>query len=195
MEWPDVEMVPISLDELNSEKVQQHIRTASPEFLLTYGCHMLSEKTLACAQGEKWNIHGGLSPWYRGAITHFWPSYLLEPQKTGMTVHNLTQELDAGDVVHQCTAPLVKGDGLHQLAAKAVIEIGKELPELLRVVHEKGASAINKIKHKTPGRLWQGSHWQPHHLRLIYQLYDNRIVDYYLDGKIANSEPKLHRQF
>jgi hypothetical protein len=33
----------------------------------------------------RWNIHGGLSPWYRGAITHFWPSYMLEPQLTGMS--------------------------------------------------------------------------------------------------------------
>ena len=49
---------------------------------------------------------------------------------TGMTVHDLSQELDAGDVVHQNAVDLVKGDGIHDLACRAVFGLGKELPKL-----------------------------------------------------------------
>lgn len=194
-QWPDVETVNIDVQALNTEYVKQHIAATDPDLLITYGCHMLSDDTLACATGEKWNIHGGLSPWYRGAITHFWPSYMLEPHKTGMTVHELTQDLDAGAVVHQCVAPLYRGDGLHQLAARAVLKIGDELPQLVGMLYEQGANSITKLAHTTTGKLWLGSQWRPEHLKLIYQFYNDDIVDHYLDGKFGKSELKLHRQF
>ncbi|GEK10163.1 formyltransferase family protein [Pseudoalteromonas peptidolytica] len=193
--WPDIEIITTDVEGLNGAEVQEHIRASNPDLLLTYGCHMLNRSTLACASGEKWNIHGGLSPWYRGAITHFWPSYMLEPQKTGMTVHELTQQLDAGDVVHQCVAPMVRGDGVHHVAARAVHKLGKELPDLLQLLYQQGADKITKVAHTTTGKLWLGSQWRPEHLRVIYQFYENRVVDYYLDGKLGKSEPKLHRQF
>jgi methionyl-tRNA formyltransferase len=153
----------------------------------------LSNETLSKVNGEKWNIHGGLSPWYRGGATHFWPSYMLEPQMTGMTVHELTQQLDAGDIVHQCTSDLVRGDGLHQLAARSVIKIAQELPELIELI-AKGKN-IEKVPHKTAGKLWLGHDWRPEHLKLIYQVYDDKIVDLYLDGEFSQSEPDLVRQF
>ena len=46
-------------------------------------------------------MHGGLSPWYKGGATHFWPTYLMEPEFTGITVHETTKDLDAGAIIHQ----------------------------------------------------------------------------------------------
>ena len=46
-------------------------------------------------------MHGGLSPWYKGGATHFWPTYLIEPEFTGITVHETTKDLDAGAIIHQ----------------------------------------------------------------------------------------------
>jgi methionyl-tRNA formyltransferase len=191
--FPDVPTSYISRDELNQQVVQSLIKDCNPDLLLTYGCNMLSKETLDCAKGEKWNCHGGLSPWYRGSITHFWPSYMLEPQMTGMTVHDLTSQLDAGDVIHQCVAPLVRGDKLHDLAVKAVKTLAEELPQLINIVAEK--KAILKKSHTTNGMLWLASMWRPEHLEVIYKQYGDSIVDYYLDGKFQQKSPNLHRQF
>ncbi len=178
---------------MNSAEVQALLRNEPPDLLLTYGCHKLSDETLTYANGECWNIHGGLSPWYKGAITHFWPSYMLEPQMTGMTVHDLTNELDAGPVVHQCVAELVRGDGLHDLACRAVTKLAEELPQLIAKLA--ADEAIIKKYHKTSGKLWPGRDWRPEHLRLIYEVYGDRIVDHYLDDKFEKREPRLYRQF
>ncbi|WP_417449916.1 formyltransferase family protein [Kordiimonas sp.] len=193
LEWPNVPRHDTTADALNGSEVQSLLTRYKPELLLSYGCHMLSPETLACVPGERWNIHGGLSPWYRGAITHFWPSYMLEPQMTGMTVHDLTTALDAGDVVHQCAADLMRGDGLHDLAARAVLKLADELLILL----EKLASGGNIIKHahKTSGKLWPSRDWRAEHLHMIYEVYGDRVVDHYLDGAFEQKEPKLHRQF
>jgi folate-dependent phosphoribosylglycinamide formyltransferase PurN len=192
-ELPNVEILHVSKEELNSQKVIDFIEKITPNLMLSYGVHMLSDEVINSCQGEAWNIHGGLSPWYRGNITHFWPSYYLEPQMTGMTVHNLTQQLDAGDVVHQYAADLIKGDGIHDLACRAVVGIAKELPELISLLEVKGK--LKKHGHKTTGRIWTGKDWRPDHLRIIYEFYNDKIVDLVLEGKIKGKTPRLYRQF
>jgi methionyl-tRNA formyltransferase len=155
--------------------------------------HILSPAVLDAVTGARWNIHGGLSPWYRGAITHFWPSYMLEPQLTGMTVHELTAKIDGGAIVHQSVADLVSGDGIHDLACRAVLSVSRELPELLE---RASAGTISPpTPQKTSGKLWLGSDWRPEHLRLIYDLYENRVVDRYLAGQFEKRSPPLVRQF
>ncbi len=191
--WPQVPVHKVQPEKLNSPAIHELLQAEQPDLLLTYGCHKLTNETLACVKGQRWNCHGGLSPWYKGAVTHFWPSYMLEPQMTGMTVHNLTAELDAGAVVHQCTADLIRGDGVHALACRAVAKLGEELPVLLKKLAD--GEPIEKKQHTTSGKLWPGRDWRPEHLHLIYTVYKDRIVDHYLDGKFDHHTPKLHRQF
>lgn len=191
---PDnVEVLHTSMAQLNGAEVQGFIERHAPDLLLSYGVHKLSAETLLYARGEKWNIHGGLSPWYRGAITHFWPHYLLEPQMTGMTVHELTEHLDGGDVVHQVLAPMVRGDGVHDSACRAVKACADELPRLVLQLAE--GRPILKKRQTTCGRIWRGQDWHPAHLHVVYGLYKNRVIDAYLDGKLGRAMPDLHRQF
>lgn len=191
--WPEVPSKKIAPEELNGEAVRHLIKAEAPGLLLTYGCHKLDDTTLSAAPSERWNIHGGLSPWYRGAITHFWPSYMLEPQMTGMTVHELTTQLDAGPIVHQCVADLVRGDGLQELACRAVLKLGFELPSLLEMFC--AGEPVLKKANKTTGKLWLAKDWRPEHLRVIYEFFDDDIVDAYLDGHLCNYAPNFHRQF
>lgn len=193
LEWPDCYRLEVTKESLNGSAVHNLLRNINPSLLLSYGCHKLSRDTVNQVDGEAWNCHGGLSPWYKGAVTHFWPSYLLEPQMTGMTVHDLTEQLDAGAIVHQCVADLVRGDGLHDLAARAVLKLGKELPPLIERVAQQ--EEIHKKPQDTNGMLWLTRKWRPEHLRLIYELYNDDIVDQYLDGKLAQTPPKIFRQF
>lgn len=190
---PGVEVIYITRDELNGPKTWSMIDRIQPDVLLSYGVHKLGPETLALAKGHTWNIHGGLSPWYRGVTTHFWPSYLLEPQMTGMTVHDLTEVMDGGDVIHQCAAPLVAGDGVHDLACRAVTMLGEEMPELLTRTFAKNLRP--PTRHKTPGRVWRESDWRPAHLHVVYDLYQDRVVDRFLDGTLEGGLPRLIRQF
>lgn len=186
----DIDTLIIERQELNGPKVADFIDGIAPDILLSYGVHKLTEETLAHAQGERWNVHGGLSPWYRGVITNFWPSYFLEPQKTGMTVHDLTADIDGGDVVHQVAAPLVSGDGLHDIACRAVTALGEDLPKIIERL--RAGKPIQKRKPRTTGRIWRSVDWRPAHLHLIYEVYGDRIVDRYLSGEFGGTEPKLH---
>ncbi len=189
-EVPNIQRLEISKDELNGPRVWEFFDRIRPDLLLTYGVHRLTDETLSHAPGLRWNIHGGLSPWYRGVATLFWPSYLLEPQMTGMTVHELTQALDGGDTIHQVAAELVPGDGIHELACRAVTRLGCELAALVERAHQSPPVASPQ---RTTGRIWRVHDWRAEHLHVIYDLYDNRIVDRYLANEFEKREPSLVR--
>lgn len=189
-EFPSgVRLLQTTKEELNGPAVNQFLGAIGPDLILSYGCHLLTQQTLEHAP-ERWNIHGGLSPWYRGAATHFWPSYFLEPQMTGATVHDTIGAVDGGDIIHQTLGPLVRGDGIHDIACRTIHALGLELP---RLMEHADRHAIEKRPQKTSGRIWRIRDWRPEHLHLVYDLYDNRVVDRYLDGLLTQREPLVHR--
>lgn len=193
-EWPDVPRLVTDMSGINAPDTMRFVNAANADVILSYGIHKLAPQTLAGLRSAlKWNIHGGLSPWYRGVATHFWPSYFLEPRMTGMTVHELTEAIDGGDIIHQCAADLVSGDGLHDLACRAVMALGREMEDLLGIV-ARGALRPPQ-RQGTTGRIWRGVDWRPEHLHLIYELYGDQIVDRCLEGQLGGVEPKLIRQF
>lgn len=191
---PEAPQVRVSRQEMNSHKVWAFLEAMKPDLVLSYGVAKFDDETIRRMPTVRWNIHAGLSPWYRGSITHFWPSYLLQPHMTGMTLHELTSQLDGGPIVHQCPAPLVKGDGIHELACRAVKVFGEELPRLLQL-HQEGALEPAQPQ-RGQGKLWRQDEWRPEHLTLIYDLYENRIVDARLEGQFTSPPvPPLVRQF
>ena len=177
-------------EDLNGDAVVQLLRETAPRLVLSYGCHKLSAALRAAVPATFWNTHGGLSPDYRGVITHFWPSYMLEPQMTGVTLHQTTDSLDAGAVLHQSGAVLNRGDGVHMLAARTVKAYADELPELLPTALAQDQLPEGQ-RQKSAGKLWLSSDWRPEHLHLVYDTWGDRIVDRVLDGDIAGRDPKL----
>ena len=102
------------------------------DILLTYGpSKIISKKNLNLVKLYKWNVHGGLAPWYRGMATLFWPTYLLEPEFTGITLHEMSDAPDAGNIIHQTGLKINSEDGIHENACRAVKEFSDSIPKLL----------------------------------------------------------------
>lgn len=190
--FPDVGSIRISQDELNNDRTREFLRKVNPDLGITYGVHILDDETIGAVPGDLWNVHGGLSPEYRGVITHFWPSYMLEPQMTGVTLHEITSEIDGGGIVHQTGGELVRGDGVHELACRTVESFGEELTSVLELAER--AELDDPVPQESSGKLWLSRDWRPEHLIPVYETFDNEIVDHYLDGEFEHREPDLVRQ-
>ena len=50
---------------------------------------------------------------------------------------------------------------------------------------------LNLQFQKTSGRLWLAKDFKPIHLRVIYDLFENKIVDEYLSGNLDKDLPNL----
>ena len=109
-------------------------------------------------------------------------------------LHQVTQELDGGRIVHQKGATLCRGDGLHMLAARTTRDFFNEVIPLISSCVEKNFFLLVCYK-KRKGKLWLKSDWRPEQLQLIYGLFNDKIVDEYLSGKLPNTKPSLTSAF
>jgi len=184
----DVNTYEVFADSLNSNGTREFILNQSPDLILSYGCQKLEREILEIPGAKKWNIHGGLSPWYRGTATHFWPSYLLEPQYTGMTVHETTPEIDGGNVIFQTASQLVAADGIHENACRAVSDFSNLFVSRIKNID---IEKVTAVRPSTTGRIWISRMWTPHHLRIVYEEFENKINDYVLKNKLNHVKPKL----
>ncbi|WP_026838118.1 formyltransferase family protein [Gillisia sp. JM1] len=178
--------------EINHQKTIDFVAKNQPDILITFGIGILQHNFLSIAPKEIWNIHGGLSPWYKGTITHFWPSYHLQPQFTGCTIHYINSKIDGGAIIHQTPAILEYNDGLHQLSCKSLKIALETIVPLLNLISK--SKSIKAVDQKTTGKLWLKKDWKPQHLKLIYGLYEDKVVNAYLDGELVQSKPQLIQQ-
>jgi len=172
------------------EAIQCYLATLDVDLLVCFGTRILPDEVLALAKAS-WNVHGGLSPWFRGDATMFWPSYLLQPQFTGVTLHEMTSRVDAGSIVHQTGASLVGGDGLHDLSART---LARGLEECAQVIAQtvQGTSLPPVSPQAPTGRVFAARDWRPEMCRVIYETFDDAIVDLFLAGDLGGFLPRLY---
>lgn len=191
--FKDIPLHETTMEKLNSAETGSWLKTLQADTVVSYGIHKLEKDILEILPERAWNIHGGLSPWYRGNITLFWPFYFLKPNWSGMTIHRLSAKLDGGDIIHHSTPVLNRGDGVHDVACNAVRQSGEDLIRLLNLIKE--GRQITPVPQKSNGKLFTSTDWMPQHLRLIYNTFNNDIVDRFLDGEFGSDEPPLVKAF
>ena len=91
-----------------------------PDVIAVFGTSLIRGPLLTKGRLGLFNLHGGLSPRYRGADCTFWALYNGEPEQVGCTLHRIDEGIDTGSLIaHVC--PAVKsGDDELELFWRAV---------------------------------------------------------------------------
>ena len=177
--------------DLNTAATADFVRQCKPDAVFIFGVDLIKDPVFSALPRDKVNMHLGLSPWYRGSATLFWPFYNLEPQYAGTTFHQIVAEADAGAVIHQCAPELKRGDGIHDVGCRTVVQARDHAVNLFQSRMRLGR--FDETIQRTTGRLYLTSQFRAAHLRVVYDLFGNRMVDAYLDGHLGTHEPKLIR--
>ena len=183
----------IRSNQINSSRVKKFIEKINPKICVTFGCSIFNKKLLQILPKMTLNIHGGLSPNYKGTATMFWPFYFLEPNNVGVTFHLLQKNVDSGDILHQCKPKLSKTDRIHDVACKSIIKANTDLSKLIKKIIS--GEKLKYFKQLSQGKTFKSSDFQPYHLRLIYNLFNDKIVKEYLEKKIKSKNLKIFNQF
>ena len=74
-----------------------------PDQIAVFGTSLIRGELLHMGRLGMVNLHGGLSPEYRGADCTFWALYNREPEKIGCTLHYIDAGIDTGRLIaHVC---------------------------------------------------------------------------------------------
>lgn len=179
----------IGPNQLNSAPVAEMIRQMKSDVGVVFGTDLIKDPTLGALPLQTFNVHLGLSPWYRGSATLFWPFYFMEPQWAGVTVHRLTATVDGGDIAFQCTPNLRLGMGIHDVACHAVVQATNQLLRMLELVSD--GKHLKLSRQKSTGRIFRVRDFRPVHLRVNYELFGDRMVDSWIYGDLLGTKPIL----
>jgi folate-dependent phosphoribosylglycinamide formyltransferase PurN len=121
----------VSHGSANSREVHTWLKRLNPRFVVLFGTSVIKPPLLDEFEGRMINIHSGLSPYYRGGGTNFWPLYYGEPECVGTTIHLAEARIDAGPILAQVRPETDAADRIHELGTKALMAGVALVPRVL----------------------------------------------------------------
>jgi methionyl-tRNA formyltransferase len=123
-----------------------------PDLIAVFGTSLIRGALLTRGRFGIFNLHGGLSPRYRGADCTFWALHNGEPDQIGCTLHRIDAGIDTGALVAHISPEVKEGDGELTLFWRSVRDSAEAYVEMLDRL-ERGENLGERQAEK--GRLYQ----------------------------------------
>ena len=116
---------------INTREVIDSIIGKSPDLLVSFGCSIVRGPLLENFAGRFVNVHLGLSPYYRGSGTNYWPLVNGEPEYVGTTFMYIDAGIDTGAIIHQVRAHCSWGDTPSQIGNRLIRDMATSCRRLV----------------------------------------------------------------
>lgn len=136
-EWAKRNQVKIHCPEnVNQPKWIAEIKKMAPDIIFSfYYRHLIGVDILRIPSSGAYNLHGSLLPAYRGRCPVNWVLINGET-RTGVTLHHMVKEADAGDIVGQKEIPIDYDDTALTLYKKLCQSAQALLEEILPLINK-----------------------------------------------------------
>jgi len=119
---------------INHPDVVALAREVKPDVIAVFGTSLIRGELLGMGRLGMANLHGGLSPQYRGADCTFWALYNGEPESIGCTLHWIDAGIDTGGLIAHVSPKILHDDDELSLFWRSVQTSAGVYAELLRRV-------------------------------------------------------------
>ena len=175
--FEDERVLRIPKGEANSDAVYAWITALEPVYLVLYGSSIIRERLLTAFEGRVINMHLGLSPYYRGSGTNFWPLVEGKPELVGVTIHLATLDVDAGAILKQVRPKVSAGDRNHDMGCKAIIA---GAGAMIQAIEGYAAGAIQPQKQPPGGKLFRRKDFNVEAVRKMWRNLDAGMIEAYV---------------
>ena len=107
-------------EHINDRDVFDAVQRLAPDAVAVFGTSLIRPPLLGQGRLGMLNLHGGLSPDYRGADCTFWALYNGEPEQVGCTLHFINAGIDTGALIAHVCPEVRDGDDELRLFWRAV---------------------------------------------------------------------------
>lgn len=139
-----------------------------------FGASIIRPPLLDSFAGRLVNLHLGLSPYYRGTATNFWPLVNGEPHYVGATIHLIDSGVDTGPIVAQARPPIDAADEIHDIGCKAMRAGMSLMAETFRAVERGGR--LRTVLQSGGGRYYRRRDFGADALRRLARLVEDGLV-------------------
>lgn len=180
--------VEIPRGDINDKRYYEEITDLDPDLLVAYGCSIVEDPLLSAYDGRFVNLHLGLSPYYRGTGTNFWPLVNGEPEYVGATFMHIDAGVDTGDVIHQLRGRVHEGDGPHQIGNRLIADAAATYPKVIQTFDE-----LPDIDHPADisddeVKYYRSSDYSEDATAQLYENFESGLVEAYLASEDERTE-------
>lgn len=136
--FPDrVPHISLAFGKINSEQTLAYLAAYKVDYILLFGTSIIKPIILEKFPNKVINLHLGLSPYYKGSGTNFFPVVNNEFECIGATIHMATIKVDAGGILHQLRLEeLYEDDTIHSIGNRLIQKAGKLYPKVVKAYLE-----------------------------------------------------------
>lgn len=175
----DVPLIQKEFGTLNSQETLDLLADNNITLILLFGTSIIKPLILDFYPNRIINLHLGLSPYYKGSGTNFFPIVNNEFESLGATIHLATKMVDAGSILHQIRLDdISENDTIHSLGNKVIKKAGALYPKIVASYVSGTIEALpqNKIENTKQYRIID---FTPEKLRQAHKvLLDSGILNY-----------------
>jgi methionyl-tRNA formyltransferase len=121
----------ISVADINAPEVIEKALALEVDVVCLFGTTILQAPWLTAFPDKIVNLHLGLSPWYRGSATLFWPFADRAVEFLGTTIHLAVEKVDAGAILHRIRPTLRLGENYYQVTNQLIRKSIEAFPDVV----------------------------------------------------------------
>ena len=166
---------------VSTEECLKKVKILNPDLIIVYGSSILKGNILKEFKNRILNVHLGLSPYYRGSSTNYFPFTNNEPEYAGATFMFLDEGVDTGAIIHQIRSRIYSGDNFHQIGNRLILDMFKIYCQI--ILNFKKIKKI-KINYKNQKRfLYKRKDFTLKTLKKLYDNFNKGMINDYLKNK------------
>ncbi len=164
--------------EINSKVYVDQIIILRPDILVAYGCSIIKEPLLSAFAGKFLNAHLGISPYYRGSGTNYWPLVNGEPEFVGVTFMHIDPGIDTGEIIHQIRAKIVWGDTPNSIGNRLIADMARVYCEIISRVDS--LPKMPQPENSSDNKVYRQKDFSEESVRKLYDLFGDNLIETYL---------------
>lgn len=164
--------------DINLPEHAEAIIASEPDLLISYGCSIIREPLLSAFHRRFINVHLGLSPYYRGGGTNFWPLVNGEPEYVGATFMHIDAGVDTGDVIHQIRAQMSWGDTPSSIGNRLIVDMASAFKQI--VCRFDDLSVMQQIPKPDDERYYRQRDYTEESVTNLYKQFREGVIERYL---------------
>lgn len=172
----------ITKGSINSDENVNEILNLNPDLIISFGCSIIQEQLINEFKGKFINIHLGLSPYYRGSGTNFFPFVNKELQYVGVTFMYIDTGIDTGEIIHQIRPTIFLGDNLHQIGNRLIKEM-TEMTIKLILNFEKLVFMNPLLVSKSDVKYYKKADFTEDSVINMHKNFSDGLIENYLNNK------------
>lgn len=173
---PNGQIIVVGPDEINHKYVSEQIIAFKADIIVVFGTNILKDPILkACP--KILNMHLGMSPYFNGTSTNFWPMYLGILEYIGVTIHYLDAGVDTGDIIGQIRAQIDRTDTPHTIGNKNILAGVSLMKQILPFIAKNDWKGVKQ---------WASNKWPVYRMKDFTSSIETEFIKNINSGAIAN---------